>query len=225
MKIRNGFVSNSSSSSFILAFDHKPESESDLANMIFGEEYNPDYRHIYLDETWTITNRQIVSKIYADITNGQPERYNVGNDLVDIVRGGYIPYKYDVDESDIDDGENLRYDRDFSGMQPYIDEEICKRYQEVYARYYNCDRFKYGGDEDSSIEAVQREIDRDTLESEYMNMLDEMASAIVKNFKAKNEGKFIVALEYGDRYVGETVLEHKHLDILKKIPHIGCSNH
>ena len=38
MKIRTGFVSNSSSSSFVVAFSHKPESVEDLKEMMFGKQ-------------------------------------------------------------------------------------------------------------------------------------------------------------------------------------------
>lgn len=36
MKMRNGFVSNSSSSSFIIAFPKKPETKEDIKSMVFG---------------------------------------------------------------------------------------------------------------------------------------------------------------------------------------------
>ncbi len=35
MKIRNGFVSNSSSSSFVVAFPEKPKTEQELRDMMF----------------------------------------------------------------------------------------------------------------------------------------------------------------------------------------------
>ena len=36
MKKRTGFVSNSSSSSFIIVFDKEPQSASDIKEMLFG---------------------------------------------------------------------------------------------------------------------------------------------------------------------------------------------
>ncbi len=43
MKIRNGFVSNSSSSSFIVAFPHKPEDIEDLKKMLFNDKTSHYY--------------------------------------------------------------------------------------------------------------------------------------------------------------------------------------
>lgn len=43
MKIRNGFVSNSSSSSFILQFDEKPESFDDIKVLIFPDKNGSMY--------------------------------------------------------------------------------------------------------------------------------------------------------------------------------------
>lgn len=45
MKNRNGFVSNSSSSSFIVALPHEPRSKEDLQKMIFGDD--TEFEHPY----------------------------------------------------------------------------------------------------------------------------------------------------------------------------------
>lgn len=44
MKIRQGFVSNSSSSNFILAFNEKPKSVDELKNLLFGDKETFGYR-------------------------------------------------------------------------------------------------------------------------------------------------------------------------------------
>jgi len=56
MKVRNGFVSNSSSSSFIVAWNKKPESVEEVKNILFGDaktHYMYDYTigptHIVLE--------------------------------------------------------------------------------------------------------------------------------------------------------------------------------
>lgn len=48
MKIRKGFVSNSSSSSFIVSLDRKPESARELQRVLFGSEecFNHPYENI-----------------------------------------------------------------------------------------------------------------------------------------------------------------------------------
>ena len=61
MKIRDGFVSNSSSSSFIVAFDKTPETVAEMQNILFkngGYYHNP-----YKDDVWT--TEQIASIVFV----------------------------------------------------------------------------------------------------------------------------------------------------------------
>ena len=51
MKIRNGFVSNSSSSSFIVAFDERPTGPGEIQCLLFG-----DKKYHEGHETWKIAN-------------------------------------------------------------------------------------------------------------------------------------------------------------------------
>jgi len=66
MKIRHGFVSNSSSSNFILAFDKKPKSAKELRRWMFGDQkefaYNP-----YGNEHTTATTEEIANAVFNQL--------------------------------------------------------------------------------------------------------------------------------------------------------------
>lgn len=83
MKIRRGFVSNSSSSSFIVAFPHKPKSEAELQKMLFGDEkmYNSPYE----DMQWTA--QAIVEVVWRDLEKQEPSTLI---DMEETVARGWI---------------------------------------------------------------------------------------------------------------------------------------
>ncbi len=61
MKVRKGFVSNSSSSSFIVAFTKVPETAEELRNMLFeDEEMYHGYNHCY-------PTSQVAETVFADM--------------------------------------------------------------------------------------------------------------------------------------------------------------
>jgi len=65
MKTRTGFVSNSSSSSFIIAFNKKPESIDKMKQILFGDE--KIFHHPY-EKTGYLT-KKVAETVYNDILN------------------------------------------------------------------------------------------------------------------------------------------------------------
>jgi len=73
MKTRNGLVSNSSSSSFVVAFPKKPKDEEEVYQMMFNGEdgfINP-YPESYTD----MTHREIADRVFRDLQSDQNEEY------------------------------------------------------------------------------------------------------------------------------------------------------
>lgn len=88
MKIRTGFVSNSSSSSFVIAFPHKPESVEDLKEMMFGKQ-EWHYAGFYGEEDETdFPTQTIVETVFKDIgKEATPE------EVYESIRNGWFdPY-------------------------------------------------------------------------------------------------------------------------------------
>jgi len=72
MKIRNGFVSNSSSSSFVVAFPKRPKNAKAVKKMLFDEHqewYPSPFANMYKDgdTRWSID--QVVEIVMSDIVN------------------------------------------------------------------------------------------------------------------------------------------------------------
>lgn len=69
MKTRNGFVSNSSSSSFIVAIDHKPIDVNDLMGMLFPN-MSEDSLHNYelWDRVESYTVKEISEAVFNDLS-------------------------------------------------------------------------------------------------------------------------------------------------------------
>jgi len=81
MKVRSGFVSNSSSSSFVVAFPHKPESVRDLKEMIFGKQV---WHWDWISEK-DVPTHIIAKKVYAKI--GEQAEIE---EVFESIRGGWF---------------------------------------------------------------------------------------------------------------------------------------
>jgi len=81
MKIRNGFVSNSSSSSFIVEFDHLPKDAEELRVMLFGsrEFFYDQYPESYKEKCHWST--QEIADIVFDDLNDQVDAVEIEDEL------------------------------------------------------------------------------------------------------------------------------------------------
>ncbi len=85
MKIRTGFVSNSSSSSFVIAFPHKPESAEDVKQMLFGKQEWHYTGYSYGDQEADVSTKQLAEKVFANIEKEATEK-----EIYESIRHGYF---------------------------------------------------------------------------------------------------------------------------------------
>jgi len=67
MKIRNGFVSNSSSSSFVVIFPREPKSASDVKEMLFKDRSDYANPYQYGDDECSWSTNTVANTVWTDI--------------------------------------------------------------------------------------------------------------------------------------------------------------
>ena len=95
MKIREGFVSNSSSSSFIVAFKEVPKSEQELKELLYGDEQ--EVKSGWMQEE-PISTERLARHVWNDLKNSKPLSLSELGDALHGVRDNTypsIPYPYD----------------------------------------------------------------------------------------------------------------------------------
>lgn len=92
MKIRTGFVSNSSSSSFIVSFDRVPETWEETMKMMFGP--GAESAEIVQEYDYTTSTGRIAKEVFDDIQNNQEK--DLGREsLIAMFEGRYSAGTYD----------------------------------------------------------------------------------------------------------------------------------
>jgi len=140
MKIRNGFVSNSSSSSFIVVFPKKPKSVNEVKKYLFGDENSEGFLHYYDDKE---SHDRIAEQVFSDLN----EKSLTKNKVIKMFNSGWR-YSYCVDgynTADIVDGKLVLLSKEWAGSgEPF-----------------------FGNDKESMHELMKLEIDHDKKQNEY----------------------------------------------------------
>lgn len=110
MKVRNGFVSNSSSSSFIVALDHKPIDANDLMSMMFPNMLEDALHHYHKwDGIESHTIKEISEHVFNDLSTDETE-------IADAF-SGWLPDAPEYDDFKKEDGtidwdrHNIEYEK------------------------------------------------------------------------------------------------------------------
>ncbi len=199
MKMRSGFVSNSSSSSFIVGFERVPETVEEMKKLLFG-----DGQYVtYYD--YSISTQEAAETVLKDL-KAQDRQATMGK-IIDTVNSGYFEgypsYDYTKDrESDL-----LR--KEFEEKFPihkdnlYSPDKIRNKQAKELAEKYQ--------------KMKQDEWDEET------RICDEAAlNYAIKEVLPKFRGKNVYVFEYADES-NQCVMEHG--DIFSNLPHIRISHH
>jgi len=120
MKIRNGFVSNSSSSSFLVGFKTIPESEQEVTKLLFGSKkifqyYDENYR-----------TEDISEIIFRELKAGSPLSETEIQEELD---SGYLGDEYCVDWHHVRaDSVEKEFHKKFPGQEIRKDPEWSKKW-------------------------------------------------------------------------------------------------
>lgn len=127
MKIRSGFVSNSSSSSFVVVLEKKPKSPEELKNVLFKDEEVVSY-YDYIK-----TTEEVSQRVFNDI-----ERFekNSSNLLENIVKGLNKWEWWRYEKYQLANGQTdwKKHDED---REKYIKDEVIPKANKFIEKYKN----------------------------------------------------------------------------------------
>ncbi len=211
MKIRNGFVSNSSSSSFILKLPHYPSSYEDMKKMLLGDEDPLVLTHY--DDT-AFPTRQVIEIIYRDVIDALGQSRD--NSVESVSGEEFSISEYSLDEYDNKITSSNREEYNSLKRQYKM---IVKDLKDAYSERNN--RISLDKNNDNTI-------DNELINSLY-NQEDEignkMGELIIKSIKEKSlVTDVFVTLSYSDND-GALYSFIEHGDILNPIMISRISHH
>jgi hypothetical protein len=124
MKIRNGFVSNSSSSSFIVIFPRIPKSAKDVKNMLFKPNQKI-YKGLYDDDKYTI--EEVAETVWKDI---QEQKVNDIELAIDEL--SRLSYDGDSEEPKYEDFQDSNGKTDWEQYDKACEKFGKKRFKEFF---------------------------------------------------------------------------------------------
>lgn len=218
MKTRIGFVSNSSSSNFIVAFPHKPISIDDTFEMMFPS---------YSKETpvgeydYKMTAYDIAKEIFDSLNSSHIYEENVG----ELTRFMLVEL---ISKQITQDAHYSEYDNESDDLNKYPEiRELTKTSYYISQKYIHMqqDTERKSGKKANLIELYQREAEE--LEP-VTKKLDELilveAQRQADEFLKDPQKYFVAGFHFSDSNPKESVMEHSN--IFMNLPvNIRISNH
>ena len=202
MKIRQGFVSNSSSSSFLVGFKKKPKTRKELRDIMFG-----DFKGDIVVCDYAMDINDIVRRVFSDLKEQRPltekqfiEEFNYG------FFPGYPKPNFN---------KSSQLEKDFIALF----NKTLKPGQNPISSFYSNEAQVHPGYK--MYRSLMSEVHRIELEIEKSKIHD---SAVNYYHQIKHlfEGVEVYKFEYADD-AGENVLEHG--DIFSNLPCVIVSHH
>jgi len=225
MKIRNGFVSNSSSSSFLVVWDKKPQSIKEVKEILFG---NSKY-HYYYD--YQETTDRLSEIIFDDTEEASIEQikdeytpyYSYWGD-----KGTWYGKGFKIDNEDMvkyeilaENEHNLReqhrkFISSFTSAERLEFERKIKLNKVLENTYVLTTREKEWESSEEFLNKIE------TLRDTMNNLENDMSEKSAQKYLDKHKGKFISYYEYADDG-GQSILEHG--EVFSNLEHTRFSHH
>ena len=199
MKTRTGFVSNSSSSSFIIGLSNEPSCVEDVHKELFDTDEVRELEALY-DGDDTYTTLDVAQQVYNDVSEKAYTTINTGkNAILENIKSGWFEGMPDYNYYDAESTKFRRKYREETGEEIHYD----KTPKDIWKKYQN-------------IQKKESE--------ERRKELDKAADRLFEKHRDKFSDKKIYFLSYSDND-GSFQSFMEHGGIFNNIPNITISNH